>query len=293
MKQAMKMKQLALMSMLALAAPAGFAQTVAGNASTAYVVTGASTLMGTGYAGISMPGTNPPTTNPVDQSGIVSFKYGPIAQANTALGGLTGNGYIVLGGVTMSETWKTTLANGTDIYAYRQIAAPLTGYPHFGGEVIAKVPGYEVYFGEWAPKGSNTGTGHDNNLNMSSSLRTVYYVGENPTTSMPTLTNAQYDVVGIRKYDPDSPATTLSTGTLTANYGGGSGTLKGTLTGGAGTVFFGSNALPQTTISSNGTFQNTAGTIQGQFYGSGAEALAGIYNAGNSQTSVAFGGVKQ
>ena len=62
--------------------------------------------------------------------------------------------------------------------------------PHFGGEVIAKVPGLAasnaVYFGEWAPWDGSTGTAHDPDLGMSSSLRTVYYVGENPTSSMPT-----------------------------------------------------------------------------------------------------------
>jgi len=273
---------------LAIASSASFAAEVTGGSSTKYVVAGPSNLMGDNFAGISMPGTNPPTTNPADQSGIVSFKNGPIFQTNFALGNQPGNGYIVLNGTTMSETWKAVGPHNTEIYAYRQIAEPQDGFPHFGGEVIAKVSGQEVYFGEWAPKGNNTGYAHNPNLNMGSPLRTVFYVGENPTTSMPTLANAKYDVVGVRRYNPDTQGG-VYTGVLTANYGGGSGTLSGNL---ANVSFSG------TTIYSDGTFKNGNGRITGQFYGAAAEALAGMYSRSSSPSrghrdDIAFGGAKR
>jgi len=66
------------------------------------------------------------------------------------------------------------------------------------------------------------------------------------------------------------------------------GTIAGSIAGGAGTVNFSG-----TNIASNGSFQNATTTIKGQFYGTGAEAMAGIYNTGNTATSVAFGGKKQ
>jgi len=137
---------------LSLTASASLAAEVAGGSSSDYVVAGPSTLQGIGLAGISMPGTNPPTTNPDDQSGIVSFKNGPIAQTNAAYAnGADDNGYYYVrlpNGIIMAETWKTVAEYNTEIYAYRQIANPLPGFPHFGGEVIAKVSGQEVYFGE-------------------------------------------------------------------------------------------------------------------------------------------------
>lgn len=146
--------------------------------------------------------------------------------------------------------------------------------------MIAKVSGSEVYFGEWAPAKTGTQPTNSTDLNLSSTDRTVWFVGENPTTSMPTLVNAKYNVVGINQYNPGTAAGVTS-GVLTANYGSGSGTLTGTL---------GSVNFAGTTIASNGSFARTT-QIQGQFYGANAEALAGIYV--NGTTKVAFGGAKQ
>jgi len=293
MKDVKKLTQALLITAGTLASTASLAQVVvAGGSSTSYVTVGGSNSpQGTpGRAGISMPKVSPPTTNPDDQSFIVGFAEGPLAQTNNALNGLPGNGYITLpNGVKISETWKAIGPNNTEIYAYRQIGNPMPNFPHFGGEVVAKVSGNEVYFGEWAPKGNNTGEAHNPNLNMNSPLRTVFYVGENPTTSMPTLANAKYDVVGVSRYNPDTQAG-VYTGVLTANYGGGSGTLSGNV----GYVNFNG-----TTISSNGTFTGQNGRIEGRFYGAAAEALAGIYNRQNNRNDrgtaldMAFGGAKR
>jgi len=271
MKDAKKLTQALLIAAGALASTASLAEIVtAGGSSTKYVVVGGNQIENNTLdrAGISMPKVSPPTTNPADQSAIVGFAEGPLTQTNNALNGLPGNGYITLpNGTLISETWKAIGPNNTEIYAYRQIGNPMPNFPHFGGEVVAKVSGNEVYFGEWAPKGNNTGEAHNPNLNMNDRRRTVFYVGENPMTSMPTLANAKYDVVGVSRYNPDTQAG-VYTGVLTANYGGGSGTL----TGQVGYVNFNG-----TTISSNGTFTGQSGRIEGRFYGAAAEALAGMF----------------
>ncbi|WP_263462316.1 Slam-dependent surface lipoprotein [Thauera sp. Sel9] len=287
----MHFQKLAIASAMMIVSASALAQNSSthGGASTNYVNTGIGASMGTGV-GISMPGTNPPTTNPGDQSAIVSFAGGPIMQANAAYASQSGPYYYIYipgssGPIQMAQTWRADAAYGTKIYAYRQINNPLPTFPHFGGEVVAKVKDHEVYFGEWAPKGSNTGTGNNTNLNLNSNLRTVFYVGENPTASMPNLVNAKYDVVGVRRYNPGTQAG-VHTGTLTANYSISS--ASGTLTGSVWNANFNG-----TTIASNGTFQNTNGTITGRFYGASASALAGIYNPSGHANDMAFGGAKR
>lgn len=279
------MKKLFALTALSLATSGAFAATVSGGSSSAYVQAAPSNMMAVGTAGIAMPTATGGTAN---TAAVVSFKAGPIAQTNAVLSGYgTTSAHIVnpLNGVTTSETWKNQVAYNTEVYAYRQIAAPSPGYPQFGGEVIAKVSGSEVYFGEWAPAKTGTQPTNSTDLNLSSADRTVWFVGENPTTSMPTLVNAKYNVVGINQYNPGTAAG-VSSGVLTANYSGSTGTLAGSLTGTSGTLNLGSSV-----ISSNGSFLRADGVVKGQFYGNNAEALAGIY--ANSTTKVAFGGAKQ
>lgn len=278
------MKKLFVVSALSLLASTSFAATVAGGSSSSYVTAAPSNLLAVGTAGIAMPTSVGGTA---DASKVVSFAAGPIAQTNAVIstpGGTSAHisQYNPATGLTtiVSETWKNTFAYNTNVYAYRQISDPVAGYPQFGGEVIAKVSGAEVYFGEWAPRKTGTQPLNSNDLNLSSSDRTVWYSGENPTTSMPTLVNAKYNVVGVNKYDP-STGSGITSGVLTANYGSGSGTLSGSV----GAINFAG-----TTIASNGSFARTT-QIQGQFYGANADALAGVYV--NGSTKVAFGGAKQ
>ena len=267
------MKKLLLVSAIALSTSPAFADTtmsLGGSSNTDYVTVGHGdkVIRGVLYTGV---GINLPDSHPAYPGGLttetVSFEGGPIRQTNDLISGANGNDYITIAGITISETWKQTIASGvgagTKIYAYRQVNTPMPGYPHFGGEVIAKVPGLAasnaVYFGEWAPRDGSTGTAHNPDLGMDSSLRTVFYVGENPTSSMPTLTNVAYDVVGIQKYNPDTQAG-VYTGTLTANFTPGcppNSSITGTLNG----VNFSG-----TSISSDGSFSNGS-TITGKFYG--------------------------
>lgn len=171
------------------------------------------------------------------------------------------------------------------------VFAVFSAAPKFGGLVIAKVPGMgegnNVFFGEWAPRAGNPPQ-NSTDLNMGDSRRTVWYVGDNPTTNMPNLVNAQYNVLGVNKHTPGQ--NDFYTGVLTANYGTGSGSLTGTLSRPGDNINFAS-----TNIRSNGTFDNGKANehISGRFYGSGAEALAGIVDRAGVDKDVAFGGRKQ
>lgn len=274
------MKKLFVMTALSLVTSSAFAATVSGGSSSDYVRALPSNLMAVGTAGIAMPTVAGATAN---TSAVVSFKAGPIAQTNALLSGYGTTSALITNpgtGAITSQTWKNKVAYNTEVYAYRQIAAPSPGFPQFGGEVIAKVSGSEVYFGEWAPAKSGAQPTNSTDLNLSHANRTVWFVGENPTTSMPALVNAKYNVVGINQYNPGTAAGVTS-GVLTANYGGGSGTLAGSV---------GSISFAGTSIASNGSFAKGS-QIKGQFYGNNAEALAGIYTSGT--TKVAFGGAKQ
>lgn len=276
------MKKLLTVSALTLAASTSFAASVAGGASSGLVAAGQSNLMAANTAGIAMPTSASPST--ADLTKIVSFAAGPIAQTNAVIStpGFT-SAHITLGGTTkISETWKNNYAYNTAVYAYRQISNPQAGYPEFGGEVIAKVAGSEVYFGEWAPRKIGTQPDHSTDLNLTHANRTVWYSGENPTTAMPTLVNAKYNVVGLKQYNPGS-GSGVTSGVLTANYGSGTGSITGTL----GTLNFAG-----TRISSNGTFARGS-NIEGRFYGSNAQALAGIYKGASSADNIAFGGARQ
>lgn len=280
---------------LALAASHAPAATVLGGTSnSANVNPASSTLFGSGNAGLIFNGG----------SAAIDLAGGPVAQSNNAISrgpDASGNYYLkgsdinflaglILGNTQIAQVWRNNVVyNGdtTTINSVRQmIVPPLPFMPDFGGLVIGKVNGSPVYFGEWAPKGPNYSAPDNADLNMGSADRTVWYVGENPTASMPTLVSAQYNVVGINQHNPENPS--VYQGVLTANYGSGNNSLTGSIVRGADSVNF-----VNTTIDQHGAFTNNS-TISGHFYGSQAEALAGIYTGGSSvQDHVAFGGARQ
>ena len=94
---------------------------------------------------------------------------------------------------------------------------------------FAKVSNANVYFGEW----SQTGTTGD-------SSRTVYYVGDDTGTSVPTSGTATYSVAGINDYSGSN----LMSGTFTANFGTNS--LTGSLSNSSLAVNIGSASLAAT-----------------------------------------------
>ena len=198
----------------------------------------------------------------------------------------------------LGQVWYEKRHNNTEVYSVRQMAELSSSgiaakIPKFGGLVIAKVPGMpregNVFFGEWAPRKNGTAPENSTDLNMGSSQRTVWYVGENPTQNMPRLVNARYNVLGVNQHTPGR--NDFYTGVLTANYGAGKNKLSGSISRPGDSVNF-----ANTNIQSDGTFNNgehAADKITGRFYGSGAEALAGIVDRAGVDKDIAFGGRKQ
>ena len=197
----------------------------------------------------------------------------------------------------LGQVWYEKRHNNTEVYSVRQMAELSSSgiaakIPKFGGLVIAKVPGMpregNVFFGEWAPRKNGTAPDNSTDLNMGSSQRTVWYVGENPTQNMPRLVNARYNVLGVNQHTPGR--NDFYTGVLTANYGAGSGSLAGSISRPGDSVNF-----ADTKIDHRGTFDNYKANehITGRFYGNGAEALAGIVNRAGADKDVAFGGRRQ
>lgn len=275
---------------LAAAAPA-FAAAQGGSSNTANVQVGPSDFppgAPTGYAGISM------LRNDGSWSGYVNIAAAPITQVTTyATANLAGPFYALHpgDGLPIAQVWYNNLSAVANVYSLRQVRyLTQAGWPHFGGLVIGQVKGMTagngVYFGEWSPPVASPSTGDSTDLNMGSAGRTVWYVGDNAVTSMPTLTNVTYNVVGIRQTGvgsnlPHLPQ--LYSGTLTANYSGSSGSITGSIVRGSDSVNF-----TGTNIAAAGTFSNGS-TISGRFYNN-ATALAGIYTGGGAGNHVAFGG---
>ena len=192
----------------------------------------------------------------------------------------------------LGQVWYENRHNNTEVYSVRQIANPaIPAAPKFGGLVIAKVPGMSegnnVFFGEWAPRAGNPPQ-NSTDLNMADGKRTVWYVGDNPTQNMPVLSGATYNVLGVNKHTPGQ--NDFYTGVLTASYGAGKNALSGSISRPGDSVKF-----DGTNIRSNGTFDNGKADerITGRFYGSGAEALAGIVDRTGVDRDIAFGGHKQ
>ncbi|WP_064087637.1 Slam-dependent surface lipoprotein [Eikenella corrodens] len=189
----------------------------------------------------------------------------------------------------LGQVWYENRHNNTEVYSVRQIANPaIPAAPKFGGLVIAKVPGMSegnnVFFGEWAPRAGNPPQ-NSTDLNMADGKRTVWYVGDNPTQNMPVLSEVTYNVLGVNKHTPGQ--NDFYTGVLTASYGAGKNELSGSISRSGDSVKF-----DGTNIRSNGTFDNGKADerITGRFYGSGAEALAGIVDRTGVDRDIAFGG---
>lgn len=200
----------------------------------------------------------------------------------------------------LGQVWLEKRAHGTEVFSVRQMTEPkLPLAPKFGGLVIAKVPnlpaGTSVYFGEWAPRERAPGANSDDFLRNAQN-RTTWYVGENPTKNTTGLADATYNLVGVSGHTPG--LNDFYTGSVRAVFGTDeTGNLSGSISRREQT--FNGVRITADSLNFNGTqIDNRNGTfnrgeeLQGRFYGSGAEALAG-YGTSEKGNGVAFGGRKQ
>ena len=314
----MKASQLTLAVLLAAAFGSAYAVEVQGGSSnTKAIKVGSSSLIpfGAGRAGIAISNAandkhsfsinleNGPARRIRDKYGRTPINSG---NQNANVNGAANPRYLtpsdvnpVLGWFSsekLGQVWYEKRANNTEVFSVRQMAelsdkGLLANAPKFGGMTFAKVPtaATNVFFGEWAPrKGNSNQIANSTDLNMNDGNRTVWFVGENPTANMPKLVNAKYNVLGINKHTPGK--NDFYTGVLTANYGTGKNELAGTISRAGDSINF-----ANTKIESSGKFDNHKNTehITGRFYGSGAEALAGIVDRTGADKDVAFGGAKK
>ncbi|MGY0216663.1 Slam-dependent surface lipoprotein [Endozoicomonadaceae bacterium StTr2] len=178
----------------------------------------------------------------------------------------------------LAKVSDTTLSND-GVYT-------LTKTPHFSAPStfnFVKVGSGDVWFGEWANDMSDNGADDGN--------RSVFYVGDNSGTTMPTNGVATYSVKGVNHYS--AAKGNHMTGTLTADFSAGS--LNGSMTNGTTTVALYNNTINSSTAAfsgyavANGT---QLGNANGHFFGADAAALAGIAKFDDRKLDTAFGGTK-
>lgn len=161
----------------------------------------------------------------------------------------------------------------------------------------------DVWFGEWAPE-NRSGSPSLPNGTIDYTKRTVFYIGDNGSLTLPSSGTVNYSVEGINQYNANS---TLLTGTLTASFTGSGGTLTGALeryTTNKDTLNFNSVTFNSSGVISGtaaATYLTTVGagtqtaSVSGQFFGNqsvaGAGGLAGIAKVtSNRNYDTAFGG---
>lgn len=176
--------------------------------------------------------------------------------------------------------------DGNGVTTFTATTTDVDDHSTYGRFDFAKVGSYDLYFGEWSQTGSATAGDH-----------TVYYGGTGATSSgnMPSSGSANYTVKGISNYA--SSGTPLS-GTFTANFGAGE--LTGSIQNSALKIDIGTADIFGSAIAGFGTATATNpsttatlasnGDVSGQFFGSAAQALAGIVSFSSNQYDTAFGG---
>ncbi|CDG23322.1 conserved exported protein of unknown function [Xenorhabdus poinarii G6] len=144
---------------------------------------------------------------------------------------------------------------------------------------IVQLPNTDVYFGEWAQGAPD----------KSDKSHTVFYIGKDVTTNVPTSGTATYVVKGISQYNGDN----LLNGNLNVNFD--DRTLNGSISNSTLNIALDANINDQAGFSGKATANGSLnGTTEGHFYGDSAASLAGLAHF-DSDTSkdTAFGGSKQ
>ena len=143
-----------------------------------------------------------------------------------------------------------------------------------------QVGNMDTYYGEWENvAGSNT-----KEKNVS-----VYYVGSNPTTKLPSG-KVTYNVQGINKYTDFNKE--LMKGRFDVDFDDGS--IEGHLSKTNFTIHVESQInKSKATVEGEATAEGITGKSEGRFYGAKAEGLAGMATfASKPEYNTAFGGTK-
>lgn len=237
-------------------------------------------MAGTAQAQITS-GTSDSTKVRIDTSTVVGGPHsaGKVGIWVPALGTVPTRRFVdfegLQGGPNPPANTVTTINNPT---------GTITDHSKFGRFDFSKVDGYNVYYGEWSQTGLASAGDH-----------TVYFGGTGATAAgnVPTSGTASYNVYGLSNYAGNGQLS----GTFNANFG--TNTLTGSISSatyalniGTATIasggFTGSGATASNPATS--TTLATGGSVSGKFFGSAAQALAGIATFSNRQYNAAFGG---
>lgn len=133
----------------------------------------------------------------------------------------------------------------------------------------------KVYFGEWSDEDDVTDGSH-----------TVYYVGKDKTSNMPSTGTATYSVRGINNARNTNPLT----GKLNANFG--TNKIGGNLSNNTISLVIDNNTINPSTASFSGkaTANGNNGNSQGKFFGNEAATLGGIATFNDKSLDTAFAG---
>ena len=174
-------------------------------------------------------------------------------------------------------------SNGV-VVAKMQIMPKLTlimpDHTGLGRLSFKQVGNMDTYYGEWENvAGSNT-----KEKNVS-----VYYVGSNPTTKLPSG-KVTYNVQGINKYTDFNKE--LMKGRFDVDFDDGS--IEGHLSKTNFTIHVESQInKSKATFEGEATAEGITGKSEGRFYGAKAEGLAGMATfASKPEYNTAFGGTK-
>jgi len=210
--------------------------------------------------------------------GVSTINGGPhvAGKPGVAVAGIGLSSYVDFEGLATTPTGVTTINAPS--------SAP-GSHDNMGVFNFAKTSNADLYFGEWS-----------DTANVNDGTHTVYYVGDNTGTTVPTSGAAAYTVRGISGYSTNG----VLNGTFNANFT--ANTLGGYVISAStgykvdigSAIISGANITSSTaTATQSSTTLASGGSVSGQFFGASAAALAGVVTFGShSQYDTAFGGTK-
>lgn len=271
----MKLQNLTALSISMLLAASAHADVAGASSNINYIQVG----------GTELDTTNPHPSNPdsghtgeIGSPGIgVYASKTPFKKV--ALSGLRGLSLAGLGG-------NYNFGKDTAFIDETRLLMQLSGHGDFGHYAFSKESvgsgdnATEIYFGEWNDENDITDGSH-----------TVYYVGKDKTSNMPSSgTAVKYQVRGIN----DVRNSDILNGEFTANFV--TNKIGGTLSNSTLDINIDNNTIDPSTASFSGAAQangNIQGTSQGEFFGNEAAALGGIATFENNIYDTAFAGIKK